>query len=293
MKLLVIGRSGQVAQALAACHGQEGQDVVTLGRPDVDLTKPETLLAAVQIHQPDVVVNAAAYTAVDQAESEQSQAFAVNESGAAHVAAACVQHGCPLIHISTDYVFDGTKSAPYCEKDPVAPLGIYGKSKFAGEQRVAETCPHHVILRTAWVHSPFGQNFIKTMLRLAKDRSELSVVNDQIGSPTYAPHLARAIISVASKIMSDPDDVAWGTYHAAGSGEATWYEVAQKTFDVSSSLGGVSANVSPIPSSDYPTPAKRPANSRLDCENLKQCFAITMVNWQRGVDECVHQLVRG
>lgn len=292
MKLLVIGRSGQVAQALAACGNPGGQKIVTLGRPDVDVVKPDTLRAAMQNHQPDVVVNAAAYTAVDQAEAEPGQAYAVNETGAENVATVCAENECPLIHISTDYVFDGSKSTPYCETDPVAPLGVYGQSKYAGEQRVAENCPHHVILRTAWVYSPYGKNFIKTMLRLAQDRSELSVVSDQIGSPTYAPHLAEAIVAVADILCRDGSDVRWGVYHAAGQGDASWYDVAQKTFDVATSLGGARAEVLPIPSSDYPTPAQRPANSRLNCESLKKNFAITLADWQLGIETCVRQLVK-
>jgi len=291
VKLLVIGKSGQVAQALAACDGLGGTDVVALGRPDVDLVKLETLRAALQNQNPDVVINAAAYTAVDQAEREPRQAFAINETGAGNVATVCAEQRCPLIHISTDYVFDGSKQTPYCEADPVAPLGVYGQSKAAGEQRVAETCPHHVILRTAWVHSPHGSNFIKTMLRLATERLEISVVNDQVGSPTYAPHLADAILAVAENIFRLKAHTSWGIYHAAGHGEASWYDVAQKTFDVAASVGGARAKVHPIPASDYPTPARRPANSRLNCESLKQSFAITMPEWELGVEACVRQLV--
>ncbi len=290
MKLLVIGRSGQVAQALGAFDGEGRQQIITLGRPEIDLTVPETVHNGIRVNQPDVVINAGAYTAVDQAETERDSAFAINDLGAGVVAEACTHFDVPLIHISTDYVFDGSKKMPYREADPVAPLGVYGQSKYAGEQRVRTLCPHHVILRTAWVFSPYGKNFVKTMLQLARNRDEVSVVNDQVGSPTYAPHLAGAIIEVSCQIHSDGDGAPWGTYHAAGSGEASWFDVAQKTFAVSETLGGVTAEVISIPSSDYPTPAKRPANSRLDCENLKQNFAITMANWERGVEDCVRHL---
>lgn len=290
MKLLVIGRSGQVARALAECDGNGEHQIVALGRPDVDLTQSDTVHAAIANHQPTCVINAAAYTAVDQAETEPDSAFALNDVGAGFVAKACTQHGCPLIHISTDYVFDGTKPSPYCETDPVAPLGVYGASKYAGEQRVGELCPAHVILRTAWVHSPYGKNFVKTMLRLAEDRSEISVVNDQIGSPTYAPHLAQAIVTLAKQLHQNRSHIHWGTYHAAGLGQASWYDVARKTFEVSKAFGGASASVIPIPSSSYPTPAKRPANSRLQCEKLKQNFAITMADWELGVENCVRRL---
>jgi len=290
VKLLVIGRSGQVAQALGALDGEAGHQVITLGRPEVDLVVPETVHAAIKAQQPDVVINAGAYTAVDQAETERDAAFAINDHGAGGVAEACTRFGVPLIHISTDYVFDGTKPTPYSERDPVAPLGVYGQSKCAGEQRVRTLCPHHIILRTAWVFSPFGKNFVKTMLSLAETRDEISVVSDQVGSPTYAPHLAQAIVDVCTQIHGEREDVVWGTYHAAGGGEASWFEVAQKTFATSRALGGVTAKVSPIPSSDYPTPAKRPANSRLDCANLQQNFNTTIANWEHGVEACVRQL---
>ena len=291
MKLLVFGRTGQLAQSLLARHGQSGIEIIAVGRPDADLSESQSLTAAIEKVSPNIVVNAAAYTGVDQAETDQDQAKLINELGAGYVAAVCEAYGCPLIHVSTDYVFDGTKSAPYTELDPVAPLGVYGHSKYAGEQRVAELCPQHVILRTAWLHSPYGQNFVKTMLRLASERPDINVVNDQIGSPTYAPHLAEAICTITQQIHRNADDRLWGVYHAAGEGQASWFDVAKETFAVSKRQGGPSANVHPIPSSDYPTPAQRPANSRLDCGKLKSRFNAALPCWTSGVAECVAHLL--
>ncbi len=292
MKILVVGRQGQVAQSIAAAGIGAGLDVVALGRPELDLTAPDSVEVALAGARPDIVVNAAAYTAVDKAEQERDAAFAINAHGPERLAQACAAAGLPLVHISTDYVFDGSKPTPYAESDPTAPLGVYGSSKLAGEHRIAAVLTEHVILRTAWVVSPYGNNFVKTMLRLAETRDSLGVVDDQLGSPTYAPHLAEAILAVARRTTAEPGDGIWGTYHAAGSGEATWCEVAREVFRCSVAAGDRPCEAKAITTADYPTPARRPANSRLDCSKLKSTFGIALPDWRQGIDACVGALLR-
>jgi dTDP-4-dehydrorhamnose reductase len=261
-----------------------------LGRPALDLTAPASVLKTLADFKPDVIVNAAAYTAVDKAESEPDAAMALNANGPARLAEAAERMGAVLIHVSTDYVFDGSKATPYFEDDPTAPIGAYGRSKLAGEEAVRAAAPRHIILRTAWVHSPFGANFVKTMLRLAADRPEVRVVDDQIGSPTYAPHLAEAILAISRAVTADPANARFGTYHAAGAGAVTWCGMAREIMRVSASLGGPSATVTAITTADYPTAAVRPANSRLDCTKLAAAFGIALPPWQHGVAECVARL---
>jgi dTDP-4-dehydrorhamnose reductase len=239
------------------------------------------------------VVNAAAYTAVDQAESEEAAAYAVNALGAEQLAKACARRSIPLIHVSTDYVFDGASSTPYAETDAARPLSAYGKSKYEGEQRVAVACPQHVILRTAWLHSPFGENFVKSMLRLADRRAKISVVADQYGNPTYAPHLAQAILVLANRIVRQPAWSKWGLYHAAGSGEASRYELALEILRVSGLYGGPTAPVAPIASTEFPTLAPRPLNSRLSGEKLAADLGVRLPHWTIGVQECVKRLLKG
>ena len=291
MKTLVIGRSGQLAQALIEAGGDS---VIAAGRPVVDLTDADALDAFVSHHAPDLVVNAAAYTAVDKAESEPDAAYAVNATGALRLAQICNRHALPLIHISTDYVFDGMAQRPYREDDPVAPLGVYGCSKLEGEQMVAATCSRHIILRTAWVYSPWGNNFVKTMLRLATTRTEIGVVDDQIGNPTYAPHLAAAILAIGQSVTTAaspiPASVAWGVYHAAGAGDTTWCSFAREIFRLAQVHGLPAATVKPIATVDYPTPARRPTNSRLDLAKLTATFGIGLPVWQTGATICVARL---
>ncbi len=291
MRLLIAGAQGQLARAMIEL-APSASDVTAfaVGRPALDLTGPASVLKTLADFKPDVIVNAAAYTAVDKAESEPDAAMALNADGPARLAEAAGKMGASLIHISTDYVYDGTKATPYVEDDPTAPLGAYGRSKLAGEVAVRAATPRHVILRTAWVHSPFGANFVKTMLRLAADRPELRVVNDQIGSPTYAPHLAEAILAVARRVTTDPATAPWGTYHAAGSGAVTWCGFAREIMRVSAERGGPSASVTGITTADYPTPARRPANSRLDCTRLREAFGVALPPWQEGVAACVARL---
>ena len=292
MKILVTGTAGQLAQSLLEAGIAAGVHVVAMKRPQLDLTRPGTLRTAIADAKPDFVVNAAAYTAVDKAESEEAEAHKVNAKGAGDLAELCHQVGAPLIHISTDYVFDGSKPTPYVETDPTAPINAYGRSKLAGELAVRTACPRHVILRTSWVYSPFGSNFVRTMLRLALERTELSVVNDQLGAPTYAPHLASAILDIVDKLhTAGPADDRWGLYHATGSGETSWHGFAAAIFDIARSKGHAVPSLRAIPAAQYPTPARRPASSRLDCGKLADAFRHRLPHWQTGMEACLARLL--
>jgi dTDP-4-dehydrorhamnose reductase len=292
LKLLVTGRSGQLAQSLLEAGSRSHFDVVAVGRPGLDLSRIASIEANIEQMNPSIVVNAAAYTAVDKAESEPEQAHAINARGAGEVAAACERHGIPLIHISTDYVFEGRKAEPYVEDDAVGPTSVYGRSKLEGEQRVAAACSRSIILRTAWVYSPFGHNFVKTMLRLAASRAEIAVVDDQVGCPTYAPHLADAVLAVAERVLAHGRHQGlWGVYHAAGQGQATWCTFAREIFRCSAKLGGPAAEVKAITTADYPTAAGRPANSRLDCSKLARVFGVCLPDWREGTAQCVRRLI--
>jgi len=288
MRLAVTGTTGQLVRSLAAAN-VKGCEVVAIGRPALDLSAPEGIEAAIAAVKPDLIVNAAAYTAVDKAESEPEVADAVNAAGAEAVGRTATRLGVPVIHVSTDYVFDGSKPVPYVESDPVAPLGAYGRSKYEGERRLMAACPEAIVLRTAWVYSPYGHNFVKTMLRLAETRDEISVVDDQLGNPTYAPHLADAIIAISRHVL-EGGSTAWGLYHAAGSGDVTWCGFAREVFAASARHDGPTANVKPITTADYPTPARRPANSRLDGSKLREAFGVRLPAWQEGVADCVARL---
>ncbi len=289
MKVLVIGRSGQLALSLAEASPPAGASVSFAGRPDYDIRDAASVAAAIDLAAPDIVVIAAAYTAVDRAETEEAEAFAVNADGPANVGRACVARGVPVIHISTDYVYDGDKASPYVETDPTHPLGAYGRSKLAGEARLTEAQPASVILRTAWVHSPFGGNFVKTMMRLAETRDVIRVVNDQVGNPTYAPHLADAVLAVARAILEAGEGLS-GVYHAVGSGETSWFGLAGAVFAEARSEGLPVPKLEPIMTADYPTAARRPANSRLDTTKLRETFGVTLPPWQEGVAAGVARL---
>lgn len=294
MRLIVTGRAGQVATALAERGAAAGVEVIGVGRPEFDLADAGNAQAILAAARPDGIVSAAAYTAVDKAETDSEAAWAVNAAGPGHVAAAAARLGVPIIHISTDYVFDGSKGSPYVETDATAPLGVYGASKLAGEQAVSAATPDHAILRTAWVYSPFGNNFLKTMLRLAADRSELRVVDDQVGNPTSALDIADAVIGVARNMMARPDDAGLrGIFHMTGSGEGSWADFAGEIFALSAARGGPSARVTPIPSSEYPTPARRPANSRLSSALLANVHNIFMPDWKISAEQTVARLLAG
>jgi dTDP-4-dehydrorhamnose reductase len=292
MRLLVTGTSGQLAQSLLERGLARDIDIVALRRPQLDLTIPSTITVALADARPAVVVSAAAYTAVDKAESEEALALRVNAKGAGDLAHACERFDVPVIHLSTDYVFDGNKPLPYVESDATAPLNAYGRSKLAGEAAVASACQRHVILRTSWIHSPYGANFVKTMLRLAEARPEIRVVDDQLGCPTQALDLADGIITLAERIAALPAGaVQWGVYHAAGTSETTWCGLAREIFAIAAARGRPSPVVTPIATADYPTPARRPANSRLDCGKLASTFGIALPDWRDGARRSVERLV--
>ncbi|MBZ9940481.1 dTDP-4-dehydrorhamnose reductase [Mesorhizobium sp. BR1-1-13] len=292
MRLVVTGREGQVAASLLeAGRGREDVEVVAIGRPQLDLARPGTVIEAITAAKPDIVVSAAAYTAVDQAEDEPELAFAVNAAGAGEVAQAAARLGVPVIHLSTDYVFDGTKDGPYLETDATAPIGVYGASKLAGEEAVASANPRHLILRTAWVYSPFGKNFVKTMLRLAGDRDEIPVVADQWGNPTSALDIADAILHAAARLHRNEDFAAWGIYHLAGTGETNWSGFARYILDTSGGLGGPSARVRDIAAKDYPTKARRPANSRLSSAKFASVFGWSAPVLQKSAREVIRRLL--
>lgn len=294
MRIAVTGREGQVAASLLeVAQGREGVGIVAVGRPALDLARPDTVFEALAAAGPDVIVSAAAYTAVDQAEDEPELAFAANAAGAGKVAEAAARLGVPVIHLSTDYVFDGTKTGAYDETDATAPLGVYGASKLAGEQAVAAASPRHLILRTAWVYSPFGKNFVKTMLRLAGDRDDISVVADQWGNPTSALDIADAILRAAAILYGDTGFASFGIYHLAGIGETNWSGFARHILDTSQALGGPHARVCDIATSGYPTKAGRPANSRLSSAKFAATFGWTSPEWQSSTNALVARLLAG
>ncbi|WP_435656776.1 dTDP-4-dehydrorhamnose reductase [Brucella pituitosa] len=292
MKILVTGREGQVVQSLLEKASQQPNlQVIALGRPELDLTKPETVRSAIEALKPDLVVSAAAYTAVDLAEDERELAFAVNATGAEAVAEAAEACGVPIIHLSTDYVFAGDAEEPYVEADIIGPRSVYGSSKLEGERLVALANPRHIILRTAWVYSPFGKNFVKTMLRLAETRDGLSVVSDQKGNPTSALDIADAIIQVVDHLAATPDFSAYGVYHLVGTGDTNWSDLARAIFSESAKLGGPIATVTDIATADYPTRAARPANSRLSTAKFQKVFNWSAPHWQSSLRNVVTRLV--
>jgi len=263
-----------------------------LARPGFDLADPATIDRALDAVKVDAVINAAAYTAVDRAENEREAAFAVNAAGAGALAVATCARGLPLVHLSTDYVFDGAAKVAYRETDATGPTGVYGASKLAGEHAVIAAHPGAVIARTAWVYSPFGANFVKTMLRLAATRDDVGVVADQIGNPTSALDIADAVIAIARNRIERPGDAALaGVFHMTGSGEASWADLAERVFATSAAQGGPHATVRRITTADYPTPARRPANSRLDCTKLDTGYGVRLPHWHGSVDQVVARLV--
>lgn len=291
MKLLCIGKSGQVARALAERGAQAGLDVVCLGRPELDLLRMETVAAAIDREQPFVIINAAAYTEVDAAETHEDAAFALNSAAVCNISALSAQFETPLIHLSTDYVFDGSGETEWRETDPTGPLNMYGASKLAGENAVRAEHGAHIILRTAWVYSPFGKNFVKTMLRLADEQGAATVVNDQFGSPTSALDIADTILTIARRLHDQPDPSVYGTYHYSAAGQASWADVAACIFQAYDSRHGCKIQLKRIPSSDYPTPAERPRNSRLDTSKITEIFGIEPQDWQLSLKATVERLM--
>jgi dTDP-4-dehydrorhamnose reductase len=278
MKVFVAGSAGQLARALADRAAAPDMEIITTGRPQLDLEHREgaDLIAAVA---PDAIINAAAYTAVDAAEHESARAFAVNRDGAAWLAGIAAQRKIPFLHVSTDYVFDGAKSGPYTEDDAVNPQNAYGRTKRAGEEAVLTTYPSALVLRTAWVFSPYGQNFVKTMLRLARERDSLRVVSDQVGNPTSAHDIADVLLAITRRAVKDSDHPR-GVYHVTAAGTTSWFGFAQEIMRLAAERGHRAVPVVPITTADYPTPAKRPANSQLDCGKLARDFGVRLPCWK-------------
>ena len=284
--ILVTGGQGQVARALGTAAPTSVQVV---GRPVFDFAKPDSVRTTLDRLQPRLVINAAAYTAVDRAESEPDAAFRANRDGPEAIARWCAAAGAGMIHVSTDYVFDGRKDAPYTEADSTNPTGIYGASKLAGELAVLAQLPSAVILRTAWVYAPWGQNFVHTMLNAATRTNSLRVVADQIGCPTAATELAQVALAIADRIMAGT--TAGGVFHATGTGFTSWHGLAMMVFQEAARHGRPTPNVQAISTQDWLTSAQRPANSRLDCTRLADVFAIQMPPWQDSVRQTVSAIL--
>lgn len=292
MRLFFIGSEGQIARSLREVAAENRDMVIGWGaRPSVDIQQPDLVYRALADFSPDLVINPAAYTAVDLAETEPELAFAINEKGAGIVAAAARALNAPIIQLSTDYVFDGKNDKRYVETDAVAPQGVYGRSKLAGERAVAAANHRHIILRTSWVYAPFGANFVRTIIKLAAERDKLRVVDDQIGCPTYAPDVANAILAIARKI----DATTWqpqyrGVTHLAGPDEVTWCAFARRILQASETKRNHRVIVDAITTADYPTPAKRPANSRLCCDRLAYVFDVHLPPLELSLQQCIQRL---
>ncbi len=284
--VLVFGRNGQLARELAGVAG--GRAIIFAGRETLDLTDSARIDGLIAKLAPDAVINAAAYTAVDRAEREADAAYALNRDAPAAMARTCAARGLPFIHFSTDYVFDGALDRPYVETDPTGPTSVYGASKLAGEQAVTAAGGPAIILRTAWVYSAHGTNFVKSMLRLAANRDEVSVVDDQIGRPTWARDAALAALAAVDGLQRD--SALSGLYHFSGLDDASWADLAAETFALSARRGGPTARVRPITTDEYPTPAKRPANSRLDCGKIQAALSCAPRPWRESLAACMNQM---
>lgn len=292
MRVLIAGREGQVARALVARWAPEGHALTALEPPELDLTSRASIATAMRAARPDLVVNAAAYTAVDKAEDQAELAHAVNRDGAGWLAEAAAEAGAPFVHFSTDYVFDGLKGSPYVETDAVNPLGVYGASKEAGERAVLAANPRSIVLRTAWVCSPDGGNFVKTMLRLAAEREELRVVADQHGAPTFAADLADAVARMAPRLLAaEAGDAAFGLFHLSGTPHTTWHGFAEAILDGAARRGRRRPKLTPITTADYPTRARRPADGRLDCAKITRIHGIAPADWRASLAGCLDALL--
>lgn len=285
MNILISGRNGQLAQALQQRLGSLGH-LHVLGREQLDLGEPERIRRTVRELRPDLLINAAAYTAVDQAEQDTEAAFALNARAPGVLAEEAARLGVPLLHFSTDYVFDGSKATPYTEDDATNPLSVYGQSKLAGELAINAVGGMHLILRTSWVYSLHGRNFLLTMQRLLQEKPELRVVADQIGAPTWAGSLASSTLALIERWQAGQAG-AWGTYHMSAQGQTSWFGFAQAIGEHLKAQGKPCAQLLPIPSSDYPTPARRPLNSRLDCSRLRQQWQVSQPDWRQALIECL------
>ena len=292
MKIMITGGEGQLGTELIDQSAAHGIEVLAPTLAEMDLTRPADVDGFWDAFRPTAVINAAAYTAVDRAESEAELAFAVNAAAPAYLARRCSRQGIPLIHISTDYVFDGLKGSPYLEEDPIAPLGVYGRSKAEGESAVRGALDRHLIIRTSWLYSAHGINFVKTVMRLAAERDELRIVDDQVGSPTCATDLAAAILAIMDR-QGAGEAVPWGTYHYCGSGVTSWYGLACYVLETLVSRGNTASfRITPIPTVQYPTPARRPPYSVLDCHRIESSFGLARPPWQSSVAKTVDRLLK-
>lgn len=290
MKILVIGSKGQLGHELLIQGNNSGYEILPADLPELDITDKTQVKHWLEKFRPSFVVNSAAYTNVDKAETEIDLAFAVNRDGPANLAEICALFKVPLIHISTDFVFDGKKSSPYIESDPASPLSIYGKSKQEGENEVRARLKKHIILRTAWLYGVHGHNFVKTMLRLGKEKEVINVVADQFGSPTSAADLAAAVLQIISRIKYS-GDINWGTYHYCGHGITTWHKFAEEILNLAKHYIPIkTTNVKPISTAEYPTKAVRPPFSALDCGLIKKNFEISLKPWQDSLKTVIRQL---
>ncbi len=291
MRILITGAAGQVGTELRLSGPDKAHEILSFNKTDFDITDKNSVLTLVENLKPEIIINPAAYTAVDKAETEKEQAYQVNRDGPENLAIACAENKIPLIHISTDYVFDGSKSGPYLESDPVQPVNAYGASKEAGETAVRKVLEQHIILRTSWVFSSHGGNFVKSMLKFGNERDELSIVSDQTGGPTSAADIAKATINIAKQLHSG--NATWGTYHFAGGPVTNWYEFASEIFNQAGELVENSPTVKPITTNDYPTPARRPANSVMNCEKILSAFGIKQPSWKDSLRKVLQELRNG
>jgi dTDP-4-dehydrorhamnose reductase len=291
MRFLLLGGTGQVGEEFRALPLPAGVEVVAPSRGALDLADPRAIASVIAAEPWSAVINAAAYTDVDRAESEEPLAFAVNAEAPSRLAIETARCGIPLVHISTDYVFDGRKGTPYVEDDEVAPLNVYGRSKLAGERGVRAANPRHVVLRTSWVYSPYRKNFVRTILRLAAERDRLTIVADQRGCPSAAADIARACLDIAMCCASDPERAPYGVYHFAGAGDATWFDFAKAIIEMSADQRPAQPKIDPIQTIEYPTPAKRAADTRLDCTAVVREFGVKLRPWQQALAETIHRLL--
>jgi dTDP-4-dehydrorhamnose reductase len=290
MKILITGGDGQLGHELFQEFKNRHFDILSPSEHQMDITDVKAVKNFIDLHQPTCVINAAAYTQVDQAESEESLAFAVNKTGCRNLAHLCAKNEIPLFQVSTDYVFDGQKFRPYHESDPISPMGVYGRSKAAGEIEIRTNLTEHIILRTSWLYGVHGQNFVKTMLKLAGTKEIIRVVSDQYGSPTSAGDLATAILVMVDK-WRQQSVVAWGTYHYCGQGIISWHEFAEAIIELARRYGEVKTKrVEPITTADYPTKARRPAFSALDCNLIKKNFGISPKPWRKSLKSTIQRL---
>ncbi len=294
MRLLVTGAKGQVGSEIVKLGQNKKCEIVGLSRASLDITNKDAVSNSIKKYKPDLVINAAAYTSVDHAETEQDLAFSINRDGAGIVATACAKAKIPVVYISTDYVFDGTKETSYCETDPVNPLGVYGRSKEEGERAVRQANDRHIVLRTSWVFGETGHNFVKSILRLAKERNKLGIVDDQWGGPTDACEIAEALLTIACKIEAHRSNggIPWGTYHFSGVEPVSWFNFAKAILGEATPYLDNPPSLEAISTEEYPTPARRPRNSILNCQKIGATFALSQPTWRPSVKRLVTNLCK-